>query len=316
MSDTALAVLGVSQMAGLVTVAPLLNGVIRKVKARLQSRHGPPLLQNYYDLAKWFARPEQLAGNVSLPHYLAPVGLMATALTASLFVPVFGHHTPLSSSGDLFVVVGLLALARGLLALAAMDSGGAFGQMGSSRELAIGALVEPVLLMSLVALAVAPGTSRLGEIVAFGDLHPGHFFGLGWGLAACAFGVVLIAETGRIPVDNPDTHLELTMVHEGMLIEYSGRSLGVLHLAHMLKQALLIVVFVNLFLPIGLAHGLGAGGYVAGTLIVASKVVVAAVGLAVVETLFAKMRLFQLPDLIGAAAFAAMLGLALTVLYQ
>jgi formate hydrogenlyase subunit 4 len=119
-----------------------------------------------------------------------------------------------------------------------MDSGGAFGQMGSSRELAVGALVEPVLLLSLAALALQPQSTRLGDILAFGDAHPGEFISLGWALAAAGFAVVLVAETGRIPVDNPDTHLELTMIHEGMLIEYSGRSLGMLHYAAMIKQLL------------------------------------------------------------------------------
>jgi formate hydrogenlyase subunit 4 len=317
MSDNlALALLGLTQATALVATAPLLNGLIRKLKARLQRRHGPPLLQNYHDLAKWFGRGEQLTDSGSIAHALPPVALIATAVAACLFVPVLSSRTPLTSSGDLFVVAGLFALARMLLALGAMDSGGAFGQMGSSREVAISALVEPVLLMSLAALAITPGTSRLGDIVAFGDGDPGSFLGLGWALAALAFGVVLVAETGRIPVDNPDTHLELTMVHEGMLIEYSGRSLGMLHMAHMIKQALLTVVFVNLFLPFGLNRGLDADGYAIGALIVGAKVVVAGIGLAVVESAFAKTRFFQLPDLIGAAAAAAMLGLALTVLYQ
>jgi formate hydrogenlyase subunit 4 len=188
--------------------------------------------------------------------------------------------------------------------------------MGSSREVAISSLVEPVLLISLVTLAIAPGTTRLGEIVAFGDREPWEFLGVGWALAAAAFAVALVAETGRIPVDNPDTHLELTMVHEGMLIEYSGRSLGMLHLAQMIKQGLLVTVFANLFVPFGLVHDESAAGYLLGTVIVLPKLVIVGVGLAIVESSFAKIRLFQLPDLIGAAAFIALLGAAVTVLYQ
>jgi formate hydrogenlyase subunit 4 len=308
--------LAAGQLLAIVAFAPLLNGLIRSVKARLQRRKGPPLLQCYYDVAKWLSRGEQAASSTSFMQYVTPAGVMAAALTAALFVPLFGARTPLTSAGDILVFVALLALARALLALGGMDSGGSFGQMGSSREVAISSLVEPVLLISLVTPAIAPGSTRMGAIVAFGDHAPGEFLGVGWALAAAAFAVTLIAETGRIPVDNPDTHLELTMVHEGMLIEYSGRSLGMLHLAQMVKQALLIAVFANLFLPFGLAHGQDLAGYLQGALIVVPKLAAVAVALAVVESSFAKMRLFQLPDLLGVATFAAMLGAAITVLYE
>jgi formate hydrogenlyase subunit 4 len=236
-------------------------------------------------------------------------------VAALLFVPVFGERTPLTAAGDLIVVVGLLALTRALLTLGGMDSGGAFGQMGSSRELALGALVEPVLLLSLAALAVQPGSTRFGDMVAFGDAHPAEFIGLGWLLAAAGFIVVLIAETGRIPVDNPDTHLELTMIHEGMLIEYSGRSLGMLHYAAMIKQVLLATLLVNVFLPFGMARFEGALGYAVGAALVVAKLAVVGLALAVLESAIAKRRFFELPDLIGAAGFSAMLGVALTVLF-
>jgi len=309
-------VLGAGHLIAVVAIAPLLNGVIRSVKARFQQRKGPPLLQNYFDLAKWLGRREQLAQSTSYVHVLAPFGVLAASLAASLFVPMFGDNTPLTSSGDLLVLLGLFALARALLAMGGMDSGGAFGQMGSSREMAVSSLVEPVLLISLVTLAVVPGTTRLGEIVAFGDSDPAKFLSVGWALAAAAFAVVLVAETGRIPVDNPDTHLELTMIHEGMLIEYSGRSLAMMHLAHMVKQVLLIVLFANVFLPFGLTGDHTVANYALIVPLIAAKVVMVAVGLAVAESSFAKMRLFQLPDLLGAAAFVAMLGAAVTVLYR
>jgi formate hydrogenlyase subunit 4 len=316
MNDAAAAtMLGIIQVTAVVAAAPLLNGFIKKIKARFQLRQGPPLLQGYRDLAKWFSRSEQVADSASFAHVLAPAGVLAATVAALLFVPVFGERTPLTASGDLIVVVGLLALARALLTLGGMDSGGAFGQMGSSRELAIGALVEPVLMLSLAALALQPQSTRLGEIVAFGDGYPGSFLGLGWALALAAFTIVLVAETGRIPVDNPDTHLELTMVHEGMLIEYSGRSLGLLHCAAMTKQLLLAVLLANLFVPFGMGRFGGVGGYALGAALVTVKVAVVGVGLAVVESAFAKKRLFELPDLIGAAGFSATLGVALTVLF-
>jgi formate hydrogenlyase subunit 4 len=308
--------LGVVQLSALAVTAPLLNGLIKSVKARLQLRRGPPLLQGYRDLAKWFGRAEQVADSTSFMHWLAPVVVTAAVLAAALLVPVFSYRTPLTSAGDLIVFVSLLALARAFLTLGGMDSGSAFGQMGSSRELAISALVEPVLLLSLVALAIGPGSTRLGEIVAFGDHDPARFLGLSWALSAAAFAVVLVAETGRIPVDNPDTHLELTMIHEGMLIEYSGRSLGMLQFASMIKQVLLVVLFVNVFLPFGLARFDGASGHAFGALIIVLKVSIVGVGLGLVESAFAKMRLFELPDLIGAAGFSAALGAALRVLFQ
>jgi formate hydrogenlyase subunit 4 len=244
-----------------------------------------------------------------------PAGVLATTLAALLFVPVFSERTPLTASGDLIVVVGLLALTRALLTLGGMDSGGAFGQMGSSRELAVGAIVEPVLLLSLAALALQPQSTRLGEMVAFGDTQPADFIGLGWLLAAAGFGVVVVAGTGRIPVDNPDTHLELTMIHEGMLIEYSGRSLGMLHYAAMIKQLLLAVLLVNVFLPFGMARFEGAPGYAVGTVLVVIKVAFVGLALATLESALAKRRFFELPDLIGAAGFSAVLGVAVTVLF-
>jgi len=308
-------VLGAVQVVAVVAAAPLLNGFIKRIKARFQLRQGPPLLQGYRDLAKWLGRSEQTAESASLVHTLAPAGVIAATITALLFVPVLSERTPLTSAGDLIVVAGLLALGRALLTLGGMDSGGAFGQMGSSRELAVGALVEPVLLLSLVTLTLQPETTRLGAIVAFGDAHPGQFIGLGWALAAVGFGVVLVAETGRIPVDNPDTHLELTMIHEGMLIEYSGRSLGLLHYATMIKQLLLAVLFVNLFVPFGMARFNGVEGYAFGAAFVAGKVALVGVALAVVESALAKKRFFELPDVIGAAGFSAMLGVAVKVLF-
>jgi formate hydrogenlyase subunit 4 len=309
-------VLGAGQLVLIIAMAPLLNGLIRSVKARLQQRKGPPLLQNYFDIAKWFGRGEQVADSTSFMQYIAPIGVMAAALIAALLVPLVGDRTPLTSAGDMLVFVALLALARALLALGGMDSGGSFGQMGSSREVAISSLVEPVLLISLVTLAIGPGVTQFGEILAYGDSRPGDFIGVGWALAAAGFTVALVAETGRIPVDNPDTHLELTMVHEGMLIEYSGRSLGMLHLAQMIKQVLLVVILANVFLPFGLAHDHSVAAYMVGALIVFPKLALVAVGLAIIESSFAKMRLFQLPDLLGAAAFLALLGAAVTVLYQ
>jgi formate hydrogenlyase subunit 4 len=313
MTATEAVVLGVGQVGALAAAAPLLNGLVRKGKARLQYRVGPPVLQSYFDLAKWWSRSEQIADSTSFVHRFAPAGALATVVVAMLFLPVFSWRTPLTSAGDLFVVVALFALGRALLTLAGMDSGSAFGQMGSSREVAVGALVEPVLVLSLVALAIGPGSTRLGDIVRDANDAGAGAISLGWLLGAASFAVVLVAETGRIPIDNPDTHLELTMIHEGMLLEYSGRSLGILHFAAMLKQITLAVLMANLFVPFGLGAS-SAGGYVLSAALVVAKVASIGIGLVVAESILAKMRLFELPDLLGMAALGAMLAAALAVL--
>ncbi len=305
--------LGAAQLLFVLAAAPLLQGLIRRLKARLQSRSGPPLLQSYYDLAKLFVRSEMVAESASAVQFVAPWVVLGAMLSAATFIPMFGAATPLTTAGDLLVVIGLFALARAALTLGGMDSGSAFGQMGSSRELAVGALVEPALLLSLVALAVATGTTRLGEIVAIGAHEGAGFFDLQWALALLALTIVMLAETGRIPVDNPDTHLELTMIHEAMLLEYSGRSLGVLHLAGMVKQLLLACLLANLFFPLGLRASPDLALYLRGGALLAGKLVLVGVGLALAESTFAKMRLYELPDLLGSASLAGFVAVAITV---
>jgi formate hydrogenlyase subunit 4 len=305
--------LGAAQLLFVLSAAPLLQGLIRRLKARLQSRSGPPLLQSYYDLAKLFGRSEMVAESASAVQSVAPWVVLGAMLSATAFIPMFGAVTPLTTAGDLLVVIGLFALARAALTLGGMDSGSAFGQMGSSRELAVGALVEPALLLSLVALAVATGTTRLGEIVAVGAHDGSGFFDLQWALALLALAIVVLAETGRIPVDNPDTHLELTMIHEAMLLEYSGRSLGVLHLASMVKQLLLACLLANVFFPLGLRANPELVLYLWGGVLLAGKLVLVGIGLALAESTFAKMRFYELPDLLGSASLAGFVAVAITV---
>ncbi len=314
MSDAAASVLlGAAQLLFLVAASPLLQGAIRKLKARLQSRQGPPLLQSYHDLAKLFSRSEMVSATASVFQLAAPWVVLGATLAAALYVPMFAATTPLTRDGDLLVVIGLFALARAALTLGALDSGSTFGHMGSSRELAVGALVEPALILGLGSLALATGTTRLGEIVAAGAHDGLGFFNLPWALALLALAVVTLAETGRIPVDNPDTHLEVTMIHAAMLLEHSGRSLGVLHLAAMTKQLLLACLIANLFFPTGLRADPGLASYLTGAALLVVKVSVVGVALAVVESIYAKMRLYELPDLIGSASLAGLVAMAITV---
>ena len=306
-------VLGGVQIGAVALVAPLFSGIVRKGKARLQQRSGPPLLQQYWDLRKWWSRAEQSSATTSYVHGLAPFVVLGATVAALLLVPFVSAQAALDTEGDLFVLIGLLAVARAAITLGAMDSGATFGQMGSSREVAVSALIEPLLVLALAAPAVAAHSSRLADIAAYGDARGVSVLTLGWLLAAAAFLVVLVAETGRIPVDNPDTHLELTMIHEAMLIEYSGRRLGVLHFAAMIRQMLLALLFVNVFFPFGLSVDPHFGDYALAAVLVPGKLLFVAAGFVAVEMLYAKMRFFELPGLLGTSILVAGAGVVVTV---
>ena len=308
------AILAVLQLAVFAAFAPFLTATVKRTKARLQSRRGPGLFQPYRDLAKWW-RKRPLESNVAGPvSRYAPAVVLAGIGTAALLVPFAAWRAPLLGWGDFLVVIGLLALARFALAIAALDSASAFGGMGSSRDVAISALAEPGLALALAGVAAAAGSSDLSVVGAHGLaqgvglLTPAHL------LAAAAFGLILVAETGHHPVDNPDTHLELTMIHEGMLLEASGRSLATLVFASELKLVLLAALFVAAFVPYGAATELAPVPIAAGLVIGLVKLVVVAQGLALLDATIAKMRLLLLPELLGLASLLALTGLAMQVL--
>lgn len=306
--------LALLQLAVFLAFAPLLVGTIRRTKARLQGRRGPALVQPYRDLAKWWHKVPLESGTAGPVSRHAPVFVLAAMVTAALLVPFAAAVPPVVGWGDLFVVVGLLAAARFALALAALDAGGAFGGMGSSRDVAISALAEPALVLALAGAAVAAGSSDLGTISTFGLgrglglLGPAHL------LAAAAFAIVVVAETGHQPVDNPDTHLELTMVHEGMLLEASGRSLATLVYASELKLVVLAALFAAVFAPFGAATELAPGPILIGTAVGLGKLLLVGQALALVDASVAKMRILALPDLLGAASLLALVGLATRIL--
>jgi formate hydrogenlyase subunit 4 len=304
---TAILLGGLAQTLLLLALAPLMNGLIKVLKARLQSRRGPPLLQGYADLLKWLRKRLVYSEHASWVSRAAPTISFAAILCAGLLVPTIARQSPLGLSGDLIAVVYLFGLARFANALGGLDAAGAFGGMGSSREMAISALAEPVLLLALLSLAVRAGGSSLTQLVlaAPGLANAGSL------LAFFALYIVVIAETGRIPVDNPDTHLELTMVHEGMILEASGPDLALYHWGAMVKQLLLLSLLANLFLPWGLAGtGDGAGMLAASLLLYLLKLAVLGAALAATETGMAKLRIFHVPDLMGTAFALALLGLA------
>lgn len=293
--------------------APLLNGLIKRAKARWQMRRGPGVLQPYFDLFKFLQKDDVRSEHSSWLFVLTPYVYFGAALTAALLLPTAVAHAPLAA-GDLLVVVGLLALGRFFLILAGLDTGSAFGGMGSSREATFGALIEPALLAGLVGVAARVGTTDPAALAAVGAARGLALIGPAHLLAFAALLIVAIAETGRIPVDNPDTHLELTMVHEGMLLEYSGPSLALLTWGALLRQLVVLTLLANIFVPWGIATsaspssaGLDATAIAAGLLVYLLKLGALGLLLATVETAYAKLRIFRVPELLGTAFAVALL---------
>jgi formate hydrogenlyase subunit 4 len=300
-----------AQMALVVLAAPLLTGVVRKVKARLLRRQGPPVLQPYRDLLRLLRKDAVVAESASWLFRVAPYVIFATTWVAAALVPTFATGLMFSWAADLIAIVALLGSARFMLALAGMDVGTSFGGMGSSREMLIASLAEPAMLLVVFTLALIAGSTQLSSVVAhMASSEVGLRVSLG--LAFVSLVMIAIAENARIPVDNPATHLELTMVHEAMVLEYSGRHLAMIEAASALKLLLYVSLIACLFLPWGLAdHNAGPAAYAIGLAAYLGKLAAAAAALAFFETTIAKMRVFRVPDFLGAAL---MLGLLATLL--
>jgi formate hydrogenlyase subunit 4 len=296
-----------TQMFLVLLLAPLLTGFVRKLKARLQRRRGPPLLQPYRDLRRLLAKEVVLADNASWLFRVSPYLIFAVTWVAAALVPTFGTGFLFSWSGDLIAITALLGSARFLQALAGLDVGTSFGGIGSSREVMIASLAEPAMLMIVFTVALVAGSTQLSSVANY-MLSFEQGVRVSLALALVALLVVAVAENARIPVDNPATHLELTMVHEAMVLEYSGRHLAMIELAAMLKLLLYVSVIACIFTPLGLAgdnaglqrDAIGLGSYVA-------KLLVAGTMLAVFETSIAKMRVFRVPNFLGAALMLALL---------
>ena len=297
----------------LIGLAPLLQGLVKKVKARLQNRIGPPLLQSYYEIWKDFRKQAVISEHASWLTRFTPYIAWACLITAGLMVPSFFVDAPLGFAGDVLMVVYLFGTARIFTALAALDSGSAFGGMGSSREMAIGAIIEPALLLAVVGVCLESRTTVLSQTALRVAEQRWDFIDPAYGLAVLAMLIVVMAETGRIPVDNPDTHLELTMTHEAMLLEYSGRYLGLMMWASQIKQLVVLNLFISLFFPWGIAVGLDDAALVWAGLLYLLKLALLAVVLAVVETLYAKVRLFKVPPLLSSSMALSVLVIILRI---
>ncbi|HWA62499.1 MAG TPA: NADH-quinone oxidoreductase subunit H [Caulobacteraceae bacterium] len=296
------------QMTLVLAAAPLLTGFVRRLKARLTRRTGPPLLQPYRDLWRLMRKEVVLAENASWLFRVAPYLVFAGAWVAAALVPTFATGLQFSWSADLIAIIALLGSSRFFLALAGLDVGTSFGGIGSSREMMIATLAEPAMITIVFGLALLAGSTQLSTVADY-MLSPSVGLRVTLGLALVALVMVAIAENGRIPVDNPATHLELTMVHEAMILEYSGRHLAVLELAASLKLLLYVSLIACVFVPWGLAPA-GANLAVAalGLLAWTGKVAVAGVLLALFETSIAKMRVFRVPEFLGAALMLGLLG--------
>jgi formate hydrogenlyase subunit 4 len=304
------------QTALLVLLGPLVTGFIQKLKARLQCRQGAGLLQSYRDLFKLLRKGTVRSDTASPLFHAIPVLVLSATVTAAAMLPVLwapADPTPLPL-GDAILLVALLALARFLLAIGALDAGGAFGGMGASREMTVGLLVEPALMMVVFSVAIAGGTTDLGALATRRDT----LSALAWQapdlLALLALLVLIPAETGRIPVDNPDTHLELTMLHEGMLLEHSGPGLACIVLATHTKQLIMFSLAIALFFPAGLARGASPAELALALAAFAVKVLALATFLGVVESSYAKLRFFRVPQFLSLGLLCAFLALALRIL--
>jgi formate hydrogenlyase subunit 4 len=301
------ALVQLGQLVLVLLLAPLLTGYVRKVKSRLLRREGPPIIQPYRDLLKLLRKEVVLAENASWLFRVAPYVIFATTWVAAALVPTFATGLVLSPAVDLIAIVALLGSARFMLALAGLDVGTSFGGIGSSREMMISSLAEPAMLMVAFTLSLLAGSTQLSSVATY---MQGTAVGLRVSLALSLVGLIMvaIAENARIPIDNPATHLELTMVHEAMILEYSGRHLAVIEAAASLKLLLYLSLILCLFVPWGVAiAGQDIAVYALALLVYVIKLAGGGFLLAVFETAIAKMRVFRVSDFLGVSLMLGLL---------
>lgn len=305
----------IAQTLLFVIAAPLLIGVVKWVKCQLQNRQAPPIWQPYLNLNKLFRKEVLIATTTSQLFRLAPYIIFSITVFTCAVVPLVIINTPTTTIADVIVIVGLFALARFFLTLAGMDTGTAFGGMGSSREMLISAIAEPALLMVFFAVAMTAKSTNLATIINQLTLHhlwlqPSLIF------AALGFILVALAETGRIPVDNPATHLELTMIHEAMILEYSGRYLALIEWAAQIKFMLYATLFINLFFPWGIASVFSWSDIGLNILVLIFKLLLLVIILGMAEIGLAKIRLFRVPNLLNIAFILGLLAVLIHIIIE
>jgi len=307
--------LAAAQTALFVGAAPLLAGWVKRVKCHMQNRAAPALWQPYRDLAKLFRKDMVLAENASWLFRATPYIVFGAMSLAAAAVPLVAVDLPTGAIADVIVLVGFFALARFFTALAGMDIGTAFGGMGSSREMTIAALAEPAMLMAVFTLSMTAGSTNLSAAIHY-VLEAGLVLRPSFLFALLALAMVAVAETGRVPVDNPATHLELTMIHEAMILEYSGRHLALIEWAAQIKLMIYAVLVANIFWPWGIAQEFTSEALGIGVVAIATKLTALAVVLVVWETVLAKMRIFRVPPFLGFAFLLSLLGMLTHVVLE
>ncbi len=299
MNDPLPYILTIAQAAALLLLAPFMVGWVRLVKARLQNRRGAGPLQPYRDIRKLFAKEAVVAENASWIFRFTPYLVFGVTVLAGAIVPILAVDLPLAPVADVIALVAIFALARFFIALAGLDIGTAFGGMGSSREMTIASLAEPAMLMAIFAASLITQSTSLSTMVA--EIHKGVLLKPSFAFALLAFVLIALAENGRIPVDNPATHLELTMIHEAMILEYSGRHLAMIEWAGMMKLMLFSLLGIALFAPWGIAGAPDAGSVAGAFVVMGGKLLLVATALPVLETGLAKLRLFRVSEFLGVA---------------
>lgn len=303
------------QLLLLLLIAPFLSGIIKTMKARLQTRRGPTPLQSYRDIFKLFRKGMVIPETASWIFSSAPYIVFVTAALVGLMIPMTTTDAPLNFFGGVLAVVYLLALGRFFLALGGLDAGSSFGGLGSSREMTISAIAEPAMMLAIFTVALAASSTNLSEMAKVAVSQSWKFLAPSQMLAFAALFIVLIAETGRIPVDNPATHLELTMIHEAMILEYSGPYLALIEYGASLKQLVLMSLVVNTFFPFGLSSDWTLPGLGLGLLFYLTKMLLLACLIVLVETTNAKLRLFRVPELLMVSFIFGALALISTFLF-
>jgi formate hydrogenlyase subunit 4 len=305
----------VAQLVLLLMLAPLVSGFIKTLKARLQMRRGPRLLQSYSNIHKLLRKGMVIPDTASWLFSATPYVVFVATLLAGLMAPMVAADTPIGLFGGVLAVVYLLGLGRFFVALAGLDAGSPFGGLGSSREMTVSALAEPTLMLAVFTVAIGAGSTSLAEIARVAINQQWRFLAPSQALAFAALFLVLIAETGRIPVDNPATHLELTMIHEAMILEYSGPYLALIEWAASIKQLVLMTLMINVFWPFGLSATWSPAGVLAAFGWLALKLLLLSCAVVLVETANAKMRLFRVPELMAVAFILGALALISTFLF-
>ena len=293
------------QFVIIIIFSPLIQGIIKKFKAGLQGRVGAGILQPYYDIIRLLKKEMVLSSVTSWIFKVTPYIVFISTIVAAMMVPVIITKSSFSIMGDVIALIYIFALGKFFMALAALDAGTAFGGEGSSREMIVSILVEPMIMLCIFTVAITAGSTNIARIAE----PQGFIFTPSHVLALLAFMIAIIADTGRVPVDNPDTHLELTMIHEGMLLEYSGKYLALMEWSHYMKQMLLFTLAADMFFPVGIAHNIETSSLIVSSGVYSLKILFMAGIMAIVESTRAKMRFFQLPSLLGGSFVLAVLSL-------